>query len=162
MNRTIMSAAEADKEEILVLYKSQIGQEYCAWDDHYPDLPEIDMDLSYDSLFVMKRDNGEIIAAISIDHDEQVEKLDCWDPNLAPGGELARLAVKTAYQNQGIARQMMLYAMERLKERNYHSVHYLVNKYNDKALRSYRHLGLDEVGTCELYEQEFICFEKPL
>ena len=34
MNRTIMSAAEADKEEILVLYKSQIGQEYCAWDDH--------------------------------------------------------------------------------------------------------------------------------
>ena len=162
MNRTIMSAAEADKEEILVLYKSQIGQEYCAWDDHYPDLPEIDMDLSYDSLFVMKQDNGEIIAAISIDHDEQVEQLACWDPDLAPGGELARLAVKTAYQNQGIARQMIFYAMERLKERDYHSVHYLVNKYNEKALRSYRHLGLDEVGKCDLYEQEFLCFEKEL
>ncbi len=68
----IIQATEADTEEILRLYKAQLGQEFCAWDEHYPERKDIAYDLSRDALFVMKNEAGEIVAAISIDEDENV------------------------------------------------------------------------------------------
>lgn len=161
MNK-IMPATTADKEEILSLYRSQIGRECCPWDEHYPGMKEIEFDLSRDSLFIMKDESGHIIAAISIDEDENVEKLTCWSDALQPGGELSRVAVSIKWQNRGIAREMMQYAMRVLKERGRKSVHLLVNNKNQKAIRSYAHLDFQVVGECDMYEQNFLCYEKPL
>lgn len=158
----IVMACDDDTDEILKLYKSQIGRKFCPWDEHYPGMKEIEFDLSRDSLFVMKDKNNRIIAAISIDMDENVESLECWSENLQPGGELARLAVLGEWQNHGIARQMIKYAMNILAQRGRRSVHFLVNKKNEKALRSYAHLDFNVVGECELYEQPFLCYEKGL
>lgn len=101
--RKIVAATEENKEEILKLYKIQLGREFCPWDDSYPGMNEIEFDLGRESLFVMidgqeiNADAGSkedrIIAAISIDDDPQVERLDCWSHKLAPGAELSRLAV---------------------------------------------------------------------
>lgn len=66
------------------------------------------------------------------------------------------------YQNQGIAQSMLLYGMQVLKERGHKSVHFLVNRLNEKALRSYEHLHFDVVGECFMYEQPFFCYEKAL
>ena len=63
----IIQAIETDTEEILRLYKAQLGQEFCAWDEHYPERQDITYDLSRDALFAMKNEAGEIVAAISID-----------------------------------------------------------------------------------------------
>ena len=71
MKYIILDATENDKEEILSLYKKQIGREFCPWNDNYPTMEEIDFDLSRASLFVMK-DGGKIIASASIEQDEQV------------------------------------------------------------------------------------------
>lgn len=158
----IRAAMDADKAEIYALYQAQIGREYCAWDAHYPGMKDIEYDLSRDALFVMCDESARIIASISLDLDEQVEMLSCWTPELQPGGELSRLAVAEDMQNQGIARKMLIYAMQVLAERGKKSVHFLVNKYNEKALRSYAHLQCQCVGTCELYDQPFLCFEKEL
>lgn len=86
--RRIVAATEENKEEILKLYKIQLGREFCPWDDSYPGMKEIEFDLGRESLFVMidgqeiNADAGSkedrIIAAISIDDDPQVERLDCW------------------------------------------------------------------------------------
>lgn len=162
METWIGMARAEEKEEILQLYQAQIGREYCPWNEDYPGMEEIDFDLSRESLFVMKNEKNEIIAAISIDQDESVEKLDCWTQELLPGGELARLAVCPKLQNQGIAREMIAYGMAVLRERGYKSVHFLVNKTNEKALRSYRHLHFQRVGECWLYEQPFWCYEKEI
>ena len=59
-------ACEEDREEILSLYKAQIGREYCPWSEEYPSNETIDFDLSRDALFVLKED-GKIKASISID-----------------------------------------------------------------------------------------------
>ena len=32
----IEKATAADKDEVLKLYKAQLGREYCPWDDEYP------------------------------------------------------------------------------------------------------------------------------
>ena len=61
----IVAATEADTEEILRLYKAQLGQEFCPWDEHYPERENIAFDLERDALFVMKNEKDEIIAAIS-------------------------------------------------------------------------------------------------
>ena len=160
--RAIVQAEEKDKEEILRLYKTQLGREFCPWDETYPGEKEIEFDLSRHALFVMKDEKGKIIASISIDEDEAVEKLECWTPELQPGKELSRLAVDPDYQNHGLAREMLQYGMQLLYSQGYKSVHFLVNRYNMKALRSYATLNFQTVGECELYDQPFLCYEKAL
>ena len=54
----IGQAEVADKRKILALFQMQLGREYCAWDDHYPGMKEIEFDLARDALFVMKDENG--------------------------------------------------------------------------------------------------------
>ena len=159
--RTIENATEADKAEILALYKIQLGREFCPWNEHYPSEEEIDFDLSRDSLIVM-RENGKIIAAISIDDDEAVKSLPYWSAALQPGGEVSRLAVLPEYQNQGIARKMINAAMEILRERGFKSIHFLVNSLNTKALKSYEKLNFTKVGELEIFDQPMWCYEKKL
>lgn len=161
MSHLIREANQHDKEQILKLYKKQLGREFCPWDEHYPTMHEIDFDLSRSSLFIMI-DGERIIAAASIDDDEQVEALECWHADLKPGAEMSRLAVDPDYQNQGLARKMLLYGMDEMQKRGYKSIHFMVNKHNKKALNSYRHLDFDVVGECFMYEQPFLCCEKAL
>ncbi|WP_242835478.1 GNAT family N-acetyltransferase [Butyrivibrio sp. AC2005] len=161
MNNDIILATERDREEVLKLYEMQKGREFCAWDEDYPSNETIDFDLSRDSLFIMK-ENDRIIAAISIEVDEAVDNLDCWDKKLFPGGELARIAVEPSMQGRGIARKMMKHGMDVLKERGYKSIHFLVNKYNEKAIRSYSFFNFNVVGECFMYDQDFLCYEKEL
>ena len=162
MTHTIVPATSADKLEILSLYRSQLGRAFCPWNAHYPGMTEIEFDLRRNSLFVMKNEQRRIIAAVSIDRDENVDKLTCWTKDLLPGGEMSRLAVAVDRQNQGVAREMLSFGMAELKRRGFKSVHFLVNRNNEKALRSYAHLHFQVVGECELYDQPFLCFEKPL
>lgn len=162
MNEKYELACEKDKQEILGLYKAQLGRQFCPWDEHYPGEKEIDMDLSNQALLILRNDAGEIIAAVSIDEDENVDKLPQWSKELAPGKEAARLAVRPDYQNQGLAQKMLGFAMEEIKKRGYKSIHFLVNKQNIKALRAYSHLNFQQVGEVFMYEQPFYCYEKAL
>lgn len=161
MEYNIVLATEEDREEIMALYKAQLGRELCPWDEYYPSNETIDADFARDGLFVLKED-GKIKAAISIDEDEEVNRLPCWDEALLPEGELARLAVLPEEQNKGIARIMLKHGMKELKRRGCNGIHILVGKYNTKAIRSYAVFGFNEVGECHLYEQDFLCYEKKL
>ena len=105
---------------------------------------------------------GRIIAAVSLEEDPQVDGLPCWTEELQPGGEIARVAVHPEYQNRGIARQMVQFALDRLRERGYKSFHGIVNALNEKALRSYAVFGFRKMGECDMYDQHFICYELKL
>lgn len=161
MEYEIVPATENDKAEILSLYKAQIGRENCPWTEDYPSSESIDFDLKRDALFVLKTD-GKITAAISLEEDEDVDNLSCWDKTLAPEGEVARVAVLPEAQNKGLGRIMMQYAMDELKRRGYKGIHILVNKHNIKAIRCYEVFGFNTVGECHMYEQDFLCYERKL
>ena len=161
MEYKIVKASEKDRDEILSLYKAQIGRDCCPWNENYPSNESIDQDLLREALFVLKS-NGKVKAAISIDEDEAVDLLACWDKSLAPEGELARLAVLPEEQNKGLGRIMLRFGMEELKRRGYRGIHILVNKHNTKAIRSYAVFGFRTVGECHMYEQDFLCYEKEL
>ncbi len=154
-------ATKQDKQELLKLYKSLVGTEYCAWTDMYPEMAEIEFDLSRDALFCY-RDKGQIVASISIDQDEDVASLPCWTKELQPAVELSRLAVRADYQNQGIAGQMIRNLMQLCKAGGIRSVHFLVSKHNIKAQRAYKKLECNIVGEANLFNEEWFCYEKAL
>ncbi len=158
----IRLAMEQDKETVLNLYRAQLGRPFCPWNEYYPTMTEIDFDLGRNALFVRENEEGEIIAAVSLDLDEQVEALTCWSEDLAPGGEVSRLVVRADCQNRGIACEMLAFAAEELKRRGCRSIRYLVDKQNEKALRAYRKYGAVRVGECALFGHEYDCFEKDL
>ena len=162
MEYRIMTATAQDTDEVLRLYREQIGREFCFWNENYPGSDTIEFDLSRDALFVMRNESGEIIAAISVEEDEDVSRLDCWTPSLQPAGEYARLAVSPAYQNRGLARRMVSHVLGVLKQKGFRSVHILVNRDNVKAIRSYAHFGFHKAGECEMYGQHFLCYEMEL
>ena len=158
----IMAATPQDTDSVLRLYREQIGREHCFWDEDYPGPDTVEADLARQGLFVMKNEAGEVIAAISQEEDEDVDRLDCWTPALQPGGEFARLAVTPALQNRGLAQQMVAHILGVLRQRGFRSVHILVNRENIRAIRSYAHTGFRVAGKCFMYQQHFLCYEKPL
>ena len=161
MDYEIVLAKEENRAEILALYKAQIGREFCPWTDEYPSDVTIDFDLSRDALFVLKMD-GKIKAAVSLEEDEDVDNLTCWDATKAPEGELARIAVDPEEQSKGLGRIMLQFGMDELKRRGFKGIHMLVNKHNKKAIRCYSVFGFDVVGECSMYDQDFLCYEKEL
>ena len=74
-------AHREEAEEILQLYRSLIGTEYCVWTENYPTEREVEFDLSRNALFCLHErmpepDEGErLIGTISIDDDPEVEAL---------------------------------------------------------------------------------------
>lgn len=157
----ITTAKEKDTEEILALYHANLGG-LAGWDEHYPSLSTIAFDLERDSLFVMKNEKNEIIAAISIDQDPAVEELSCWNMEIMPAGELSRICVREDMKGQGIARALMEHAFRVLRERGYKMVHILVRKCHTVAMRAYAPLHFQTVGSCQLFNKDYVCMERRL
>ena len=160
-NYEIVMASEADRSELLELYRALKGFEGCPWDEDYPSNETIDFDLSRDALFVLKEEGG-IRAAVSIDDDDQVNALECWNKDLAPEAEIARIGVLPGFQKNGYGRVMIGFIMEEAKRRGYKGIRMLVNRYNEKAIRLYAGFNFNVVGECNMYDQDFLCYEKPL
>ena len=117
-NMEFRKAKREEAEEILQLYQSLIGTEYCVWTESYPTEREVEFDLSRNALFCLyekmpepdEREQrarlsegqtvgplpvtrGRLIGTISIDDDPEVEALSCWSEDLTPVAELSRLGV---------------------------------------------------------------------
>lgn len=159
---TFYSAGEGDIQEIRNLYKEAIGTAGCTWDEQYPDENCTRSDWERGDLFCLKTEEGEVIGAISVDADEVVKNLPCWRRKLQPGAELARLVVKKSYQNRGVARLLLQNGMDVLRKRGYRSVHFLVSKTNEKALRSYAAFEFENRGEWMGYNHVWWCYEKSL
>ena len=183
-------AKREEAGEILQLYRSLIGTEYCVWTENYPTEREVEFDLSRNALFCLRKitsesdsreqelqgtgmaegkttetlqeTRGRLMGVISIDDDPQVKELPFWSEELTPVAELSRLGVAVEYQNRGIARILLQEAMTELKAQGYKAVHILVAKDNVKALRSYEKLHFTTAGECELFDHSYWCYEKEL
>ncbi len=154
-------AKAEDKTEILKMYRDAIGDEGCTWSMDYPNKTILEGDYSRNDIFVMK-EQGDIIGAVSIDDDKEVEALSCWSQQLKPSAEAARLIVKKEYRNRGIARLLLQGVTEVLQKRKYKSIHYLVSKTNLRAIHSYAKLNFTKVGESDLYGENWLCYEKEL
>ena len=156
------AACDADLPMIINIYKSSIGCEGCVWTEDYPSIEDAVKDLGRGDLFVLKDTTGNVAGTVSIDDDPAVEALDCWDRSLYPAREISRLGVLKDLRGQGLGGRLLKEAMDVLKKRGCKSAHYLVSRSNPAALAAYAHMGCRSVGSSDLYDGDYICFEKEL
>ena len=161
-NAELVLLTEDDKEDIYALYQSALGSPGCVWTESYPSRELLDEDIETHNLYGLFSNAGELIAAIAIDRDEEVEKLPYWSKSLQPSKEVARLVVSLEYRNLGIARNMIKKIMPILKAMGNKSIHYMVSDDNPQAKRSYESLKFNEVGHTHMYDEDFTCYEKEL
>lgn len=150
-------ASDNEAQAILDFYHSFIGSEGCTWNEWYPAMEHVRMDIEKKNLFLVKDAEG-IVATVSIDSDDQVDALENW--TIANSKEVARLAVRKDMQGQSIARDMLTLLMEELKQRGYEGIHFLVSPENPAALASYRKLSFENRGRIHMYEHDWFCYEK--
>lgn len=158
-----LQAEEKDKKEIFSLYREAVGSDGCTWSEEYPTEEIMENDLKRGALFCLKDEKGEILGAVSLDEDEEVDHLPNWSFHKADGfqaTEIARLVIKERYRNQKLAGKMLGCLLEWLFEHHYDMVYFLVAKKNERARRAYRKFEFTDRGEAELFGEEWICFEK--
>ena len=149
-------------EQILSLYHSLIGQEGCTWSVDYPDLGTVQRDYKAGNLYCLLSKENDLIGAVSVCEDPDIDDLACWSPQCLPAGDVMRVAVAEAYQNHGLAREMLTNAMDILRERGFKGIHFLVSKNNARAIASYQKLNFVTVGEVAMYDKNWWCYERKL
>lgn len=162
MNEKLELATNEDYDEIMQIYHSSIGKNGCTWNLEYPNDETFKTDIEKQNLLCIKNEKKEVIAVISIDEDEEVDKLPVWNKNYKKSAEIARVAVREDYRRQKIATKMMGLMLQELLERGYDAVHLLVSKTNPAAIRCYNKFDFEVVGESDLFGEDWLCYEKPL
>ncbi len=154
---SIRIAQPSDAEHILSLYQNARRGAFCAWNDNYPTITEINHDLETKNLYVMTHGN-KIIGAISIVPENELDDFDCW--SYKDGKEIARVVIDESHQGQGLAFEMVQKIIPILQEKGYGSVHLSVVKTNIPAFKTYIKAGFTVVGEAQMYGNSYYLMEK--
>lgn len=150
-------ANKADAENVLSLYRSAVGGEFCTWNEYYPTETEVDYDLSADSLFVLEED-GRIIGAGSIVPENELDGSSVWEEDNA--GEIARIVVSPECRGRGLSAVIVEGLTKRLRENGRSAVHLSVAVKNIPARRTYEKLGFEIKDKCQIYGNDYYLSEK--
>jgi ribosomal protein S18 acetylase RimI-like enzyme len=163
MNENIIfrKADLGDIEKILALYEDVRGGEFCVWDEGYPNRERAEEDISSGGLYVLSR-GGEILASASVEPETEDDDLPEWRICDGTHREVARVAVASAHQGKGLAKQIMGLLSDALRAEGARSIHLLAGKKNAPAVRTYRALGFDFIGECRRYNADYYVCEKLL
>ena len=148
-----------DIPEIFDLYKSLRNSQGITWSDDYPSLELLKGDIEGNSLFVV-RDNGIIVAVIFAGIDDDILKLVNW--NLKKPLELARLAVRSEYQNKGIAHFLFKEMIQYGRDQDKDGFIILVSPINSKAVGLYNRLGFKYNSSLFAFDHNWDAYEYKL
>lgn len=158
-------AKPQDINEIFALYHSLTDAPFSTWSDEYPSLAHVQKDVENGWSIVMRNQEKRIVAAITLlpdgyepDYDEAAS----WYPDVKNWACPARLGVALDQQGRGVAKRMLTAAMEFAKQDGYDGVRFLVAKSNPVAQRAYAPLGFDVCGECEMWDEQWLCYQKRL
>lgn len=154
-------AQEADLPRVAALYRSVIGRPGCAWNDAYPTLEDIALDFSAGGLYVLRR-GAEVIGAVSVVPEHELDDLSCWCIADGAQQEIARVVIDPREQGHGYAEAMLKQLFCALKAQGCSAVHLLVAQDNPAALATYRALQFRFLGACTRYGHDYLICEKPL
>ena len=161
-NLHIEQAEMRDADEIFALYRSLINMPYSTWSEDYPTREIVEDDIRDHEIIVMRDEQNRIIAAISLWQEVEFADAAAWYPDVTKWAMLSRLGVSKEWQGRGIAKRMLAAAMVSAKEAGCEAVQFLVAKSNPIAQRAYAPLGFDICGECEMWEEQWLCYQKRL
>ena len=153
-------AQKTDAEAVLALYKAVVGTPFCVWDDEYPGTAEIERDLAAECLFVLE-ENGEIVGAVSINPENELDAPDCWRAR-ENTGEFARVVIRPDAQGRGLGKILVADILGKMKERGYEIARLAVEANHIPAQRLYRSLGFQTVDRKEMWGHQYLLCELKL
>ena len=142
MSLELRPARREELAFVMQMYNDARSFEGCAWDDDYPDEDILNDDFFSDRLYVLVLKN-QIIGAISVLFDENLEEFECWKIQSARSVEFARVVISKECVGQGYGTKMVSETLELLKRMEYDSVRILVSPSNPSAIAVYKKLGFD-------------------
>lgn len=142
MSLELRPARREELAFVMQMYNDARSFEGCAWDDDYPDEDILNDDFFSDRLYVFVLKN-QIIGAISVLFDENLEEFECWKIQSARSVEFARVVISKEYLGQGYGTKMVSETLALLKRMEYDSVRILVSPSNPSAIAVYKKLGFD-------------------
>ena len=155
-NYTFSAAEPADADDILVLYQNLIGTPGCTWNSEYPTKEFIDSDIKLHSLYILKNQQGQIIATASCGGERELDDLQ-WD--MQNPCELARVAVAPSLHHQGIGSYLLKQVIAAVKARGFDGICMLVATSNSAALGLYEKHGFTRCGKIRRYGFNFFRYQ---
>lgn len=161
----IERAKLGDADAVYELYHSLINAPYSTWSEDYPTWEDVQRDVLHGWTLVMRDTDGHIAAAIALlpgEQEPEFEQIAPWYPDVRRWACPARLGVALDHQGKGLARRMLSAAMDCAREGGCDGVRFLVAKSNPVAQRAYAPLGFDICGECEMWGEQWHCYQKRL
>ena len=149
-------AQSADAQAVFALYRRMIGTPGCTWSDEYPTLDLVKRDIGTGSLYVLRDEQGALIAAAAAGPNDELEAF-AWDaPNPC---ELARVAVDLPRQNQGIGTYLLKRVIPAVQARGFDGIRMLVSVNHPHALALYDKNGFTRLDEVHLYGHDFYRYQ---
>lgn len=161
---TILRASPGAHTELVQLYQGATAEMNAngipQWDELYPSAAVLQTDLEQQQLYIGKMDN-EIACAFVLNHSCDPEYADgLWAYPERPFLVLHRLCVHPKFQQQGLAKRAMQEVEPLVQAQGYRALRLDVFSQNPYALRLYRQLGYQEVGTVRFRKGTFFLMER--
>lgn len=118
-------------------------------------------DIAQGRTLLCRDDSGAAAVLVLLPPDE-LPPLPLWDAGVSAPVLLARLGVRADWQRRGVARALLLYAMELIKSRGADGVRLIADKGNVAALALYASLGFTRAGEATLFSVDWLCLERRL
>ena len=130
------------------IYKSMVGEPFCAWTENYPTIEDIEFDHEHGNLYIFEN-NDEIIGAVSVEENEDNSSSHCY---------ISRIVIAKNHQGKGLAKEMVRSLAKILDNKGYEIIKLTVSKINIPAFKTYEKLGFEIVGEyMEHGVDEYIC-----
>lgn len=155
----IRRAQSADANSVVALYQSLIGTPGCPWHEDYPTLENAQSDISSASLYLIEDETDKILAVASAVEETDLEDFECWNKLVTNWYDLSRVAVCQAAQGRGLAQELILAIIDKLRDIDSAGLRLLVSRDNWSALALYKKLGFNQVGQCFAYGADWDCYE---
>lgn len=162
----IIKATHDDATSIMELIKDCVidmqAKGILQWNEDYPNLQAINTDVQTNSAHIIKF-NSLCIATITLNEEQSPEYQEItWLKDDCKPLVVHRLAIHPSYQNQGIAKRLMLFAEQFAVRNGYTSIRLDTYSANSFALRLYEKLGYQNLGQVffPMRELPFVCMEK--
>ncbi len=131
------------------------------WDEIYPGREIISTDIAAGSLYGLWLE--DILAGIIVlnkDQSSEYQTVD-WQDRVRPL-VMHRLCIKPAFQGQGLARMLVLFAEEFARRHQYTSIRLDAFEHNPDALRLYDSMQYQRRSLIIFRKGPFYCYEKVL
>ncbi len=157
-NQFELALAKLDElDEIVGIYESVKGGEFCPWNESYPTAADAKGDIEAGTLYLLKN-GGAIIGCISLEPFSADDDL-CWRVCDGKHREIVRVAIAPKYQGRGYANIMVKMLIGEMRHIGVSSLHLLVAKANPPALNTYKSNGFEIIGECYRYDTDFFIGE---